>query len=189
MRDETEFDELGKLKEDARLVLSKCDQKRRGEEGKYSVNTNALLNLPEDWKNMRRDLAIARDAEKMMWDGLIHTHEHAMQLAQKVRNLLDDKTESTTLGSDVDKLVEEFQDASADAVDAENKGHKTALKALREGKRYDQLAARETDLGMEHAELEETVRQAREAQLRAQQTVDGLKAIIDSLPSFGLSTS
>ena len=189
MREETEFDELCKLKEDARLVLSKCDSKRRMEEGKYAVCQKAIANLPEDWKNMRNDLANARAMEKMMWDGLVHTHQHSMQLAQKIRGMLDAKTEETVLGPAIDKLVEEFQDASKDAVDAENKGRATSLKAVREGKRYEQLAAREKDLEMEHAELTETVRQAREAQLRAQQTVDGLKAIIDSLPSFGLSPS
>jgi len=44
-------------------------------------------------------------------------------------------------------------------------------------------------LEKERMALSEVVQDAREAQLRAQQTVDGLKQVIDSLPSFGLSTS
>ena len=100
-----------------------------------------------------------------------------------------DRRQAPELTDEIYKQIEAFQDASADAVDAENRGRTVALKAQRAGHAYNKLEERERELENEKRGLGEIVQAAREAQMRAQQTVDGLKATIDSLPSFGLSTS
>ena len=56
LRDETEFDEIQKLKEDARLLLSKCEQKRKTEEAKYAVNRKGLDNMAQDWKKAKNSI-------------------------------------------------------------------------------------------------------------------------------------
>ena len=72
----------------------------------------------------------ARDLEKASWDDLAHAHHMAYEQATLIRNLILARREAPELTDEIYKQIEAFQDASADAIDAENKGRTVALKAL-----------------------------------------------------------